>query len=123
MTGREGTWRTLSTLGGIVAYGCLAAFLCLVGTQIYWWFKEGEWTHVSLGDGIRAVLDRMHVADGAAGPLARLYHWLDAPVDWLGLHKVVEILPASLALFAVAMLGNFVLVYGTDRLRETHRPG
>jgi hypothetical protein len=121
MTGRESSWRILSVLGGLVGYGCLAASLSLVGLQIYGWFKEGEWTHISLGDGIRAVLERMHVPDDATGRLAGLSHWLDAPVNWLGLHKVVELLPASLALFAVAILGNFLLVYGTDRLRDVRR--
>ncbi len=121
MTGRESSWRILSVLGGVVGYGCLAASLSLVGLQIYGWFKEGEWTHISLGDGIRAVLERMHVPDDATGRLAGLSHWLDAPVNWLGLHKVVELLPMSLALFAVAILGNFLLVYGTDRLRDVRR--
>jgi hypothetical protein len=121
MTGREGSWCVVSVLGGIVGYGCLAASLSLVGWQIYRWFKEAEWTHVSLGDGIRAVLDRMHIMDDAAGRLARLSHWLDAPVNWLGLHKVVEVLPASLALFFVAILGNFLFVYGADRLRDVRR--
>ena len=73
MTGRESTWRILSVLGGIVGYGCLAAFMSLVGLQVYWWFKEGEWTHISLGDAIRAVLDRMHIADDAGGRLARAF--------------------------------------------------
>ena len=123
MTGKEGAWRTAGVVGGVIGYGCLAAFLGLLGMQAYWWFKEGEWKHVSLGDGIRAVLDRMHIADDAPGRLARLYHWLEAPVNWLGLHKVIEILPASLALFAVAIFGNFILVYATDRLRETRRGG
>ena len=90
MTGRESSWRILSVLGGLVGYGCLAASLSLVGLQIYGWFKEGEWTHISLGDGIRAVLERMHVPDDATGRLAGLSHWLDAPVNWLGLHKVVR---------------------------------
>jgi hypothetical protein len=121
MTGRESSWRIVSVLGGVVGYGGLAAFLSLVGLQGYWWFKEGEWTHVSLGDGIRAVLDRMHISDDATGHLAGLSHWLDAPVNWLGLHKVVEVMPASLALFAVAILGNFLFVYGTDRLRDVRR--
>jgi hypothetical protein len=121
MTGRESSWRIVSVLGGVVGYGCLAAFLSLVGLQGYWWFKEGEWRHVSLGDGIRAVLDRMHIPDDATGRLAALSHWLDAPVNWLGLHKVVEVMPASLALFAVAILGNFLFVYGTDRLRDVRR--
>jgi hypothetical protein len=118
MTARERTWRVVSVLGAVVGYGCLAAFLCLVGMQVYRWFKEGEWRHVSVADGIRIVLNHMHVSEDASGRLARLSHWLDAPVDWLGLHKVVEVLPASLALFSIAILGNFVFVYGSDRLRD-----
>lgn len=121
MTGRDSSWRIVSVLGGIVGYGCLAAFLSLVGLQVYRWFKEGAWTQISLGDGIRAVLDRMHIANDATGHLARLSHWLDAPVNWLGLHKVIEVLPASLALFCVAISGNFLFVYGADRLRDVRR--
>jgi hypothetical protein len=123
MTGRERTWRVVSVAGAVVGYGCLAAFLCLIGVQIYRWFREGEWPHVSLADGIRAVLGHLHFADDASSRLARLSHWLDAPVDWLGLHKVVEVMPASLALFAVAILGNFAFVYGSDRLRDCRRGG
>jgi hypothetical protein len=121
MTGRESTWRALTVLGGVMGYGCLAAFVSLVGAQTYWWFKEGEWTHISLGDGIRAVLNHLSSPDDSTSRLARLAHWLDAPVDWLGMHKVVEVLPASLALFAVAVFGNFLFVYGTDRLRGGRR--
>jgi hypothetical protein len=36
---------------------------------------------------------------------------------------VVEVLPASLALFVIAILGNFLFVYGTDRLRDGRRGG
>jgi hypothetical protein len=47
-----------------------------------------------------------------------LVHWLDAPVDWLGMHKVLEVLPASLALFVFSILGNSVAIYCRDRLDE-----
>jgi hypothetical protein len=123
VTARESTWRIVSVLGAVVGYGCLAAFLALVGMQAYRWFKEGEWTHISLADGIRTVLGHLQLPDDPTSRLARLSHWLDAPVDWLGLHKVAELLPASLALFSIAILGNFVFVYGTDRLRECRRAG
>jgi hypothetical protein len=46
---------------------------------------------------------------------------LDAPVDWLGLHKVLEIVPASLALFAVSILGNSIFIYCCDRIEERDR--
>ncbi len=121
MTARDSAWRIVSVLGAVVGYGCLAAFLSLVGLQVYRWFQEGDWTHVSLADGIRIVLTRLHIPDDATGRLARLSHWLDAPVNWLGLHKVIEVLPASLALFSIAVLGNFIFVYGTDRLRSYRR--
>ena len=91
-----------SVLGAIVAYGYLIAFLGLLGFQVYRWFQTGEWTHVGVNDGVRAALA----------------HWLDAPVTWLGLHKVLEVLPASLALFAISILGNSLFIYTTDRLRE-----
>jgi hypothetical protein len=123
MTARESSWRVVSTLGAIVGYGFLAAFLALVGLQTYRWFKEGEWTHLSLADGIRTVLRYMHVPDDAPGLWPRLSHWLDAPVDWLGLHKVTEVLPASLVLFSIAIVGNFLFVYGSDRLRDCRRGG
>lgn len=121
MTVREASLRIASVLFAVVAYGGLAAFLALVGFQVYRWFREGEWTHVGVTDGMRAALAHWHVAEAATGRLAALSHWLDAPVDWLGLHKVLEVLPASLALLAISILGNSLFVYASDRIREYHR--
>lgn len=102
-------------VGAMVAYGGLAAFLCLVGLQIYRWFRHGEWTHVGVSDGLRAVLAACCVKDGG-GPAAALVHWIDAPVDWLGLHKLLDVLPASIALFALSVLGNSLFLYCCDRI-------
>jgi len=62
---------------------------------------------------------RCCVNDTDTGRLASLVHWLDAPVDWLGLHKVLEVVPASLALFLFSMLGNSVFIYCRDRIEAT----
>lgn len=118
MKAREAALRLFSGIGAVIGYGCLIAFLYLVGTQVYRWFREGEWTHVGLIDGLRLVLDHCCVKGGDAGRLARLMHWLDAPVDWLGVHKVFEVVPASLALFAVSIAGNCLFIYGRDRLEK-----
>jgi hypothetical protein len=116
---RTAVLRLASGLGAIVGYGCLAAFLTLLGVQVYRWFRDGEWTHIGLGDGVRISLLHCCVRDGDSGKLAELLHWLDAPMDWLGVHKVFEIVPASLALFAVSIAGNSLFIYCKDRLKKT----
>jgi hypothetical protein len=115
MTARDIAWRFVSAVGAVIGYGGLAAFLYLVGTQIYRWFREGEWTHLGLNDGLRIGLSHCCVKYGDAGRLANFMHWLDAPVDWLGLHKVFDVVPASLALFAVSIAGNCLFNYCRDK--------
>jgi hypothetical protein len=106
------------TLGGVAAYGCFAAFIALVSVQVYRWFRDGEWTHIGITDGLRAVLVSCGVNDTSTGLLATFVHWLDTPTDWLGWHKVLEVVPASIGLFALSMLGNFVFIYCNDRIEE-----
>ena len=114
--------RITGTFGAVLGYGCLAAFLYLISMQLYQWFRDGDWTHIGVADGMYAWLTRCCVKDGDTGRLAALAHWLDAPSDWLGLHKVLEIVPASLALFAVSILGNSIFVYCCDRIDERDPP-
>jgi hypothetical protein len=113
--------KSARALGAALGYGCLLAFLYLISLQLYRWLRDGEWTHIGVSDGLRAGLARCCVADGDSGRLASLMHWLDAPTNWLGLHKVLEVLPASLALFAISIAGNSIFIYCRDRLaaRET----
>jgi hypothetical protein len=115
---RDAILRLGSVLGAIVAYGYLLAFVGLLGFQVYRWFQNGEWTHVGVNDGLRAALAHFAGADGLTGWRATFGHWLDAPVTWLGLHQLLEVLPASLALFVISILGNSLFIYTTDRLRE-----
>ena len=118
--GSEVLLRIARAVGAFLGYGCLAVFLYLIGLQVYRWFREGEWTHFGVIDGLRIALSTCCVKDGDTGKLAALVHWLDAPVDWLGLHKVLEFLPASLALFAISILGNSIFIYCGDRIYECH---
>ena len=100
--------------GGLVAYASLAAFVGLLGLQTYRWLREGEWPHIGIGEGLRALLGFYGVDDGGVGRLARLARWLDTPTDWLGWHRVLEAIPASIGLFLISVCGNFVQVYGSD---------
>lgn len=119
---REAGLRIEGVLGAAIGYGSLAAFLGLIGLQIHRWLREGEWTHIGVVDCLRSTLSFFGVPDGGGvGRAAALSHWLDAPIDWLGLHRVLEALPASLALFAISILGNCIFIYSSDRLREMHR--
>ncbi len=109
-------WLILRAFGGLVGYGFVAAFLALIGLQTYRWFRQGQWTHIGMGDGLHGVLVTCCVKDGDTGRLAALAHWIEAPVDWLGLHRVLEVMPASLALFVLSVVGNWLFIYGSDRL-------
>jgi hypothetical protein len=108
--------RVFSAVGALIGYGFLIAFLYVVGLQSYHWFRDGEWTHMGMNDGLRIGLVKCCVNDGDTGRLAAFMHWLVAPVNWLGMHKVFEVVPASLALFAVSIAGNCLFIYCRDRL-------
>jgi hypothetical protein len=108
--------RVMGGIGAIIGYGCLAAFLSLISVQIYRWFRQGEWTHIGISDGMRISLVHCCVKDGGSGRIAAFLRWLDSPVDWLGMHQVLEVVPASLALFAVSIAGNSLFIYCRDRL-------
>jgi hypothetical protein len=123
MKAREVSLRAGEVVGALIGYGCLTAFLSLVGFQAYRWFRDGEWTHIGVCDGWRAVLAHWGVAPDSTGRLSALSHWIDAPVEWLGLHRVLEVLPASLALFAISILGNSIFIYTSDRIREYRASG
>jgi hypothetical protein len=114
--------RITGAFGAVLGYGCLAAFLYLITLQIYRWFREGDWTHFGVAEGMRFWLTRCCVKDGDTGRLAALVHWLDAPADWMGLHKVLEVLPASLALFVLSILGNSIFIYCRDWIDAHRRP-
>lgn len=116
MKTRDALWRIIGGVGAVIGYGCLIAFLYLVSVQVYRWFREGEWTHVGLNDGLHTTLAHCCFKDGDVGRLANFMNWLDAPVNWLGLHKVFDVIPASLALFAVSIAGNCLFIYCRDRL-------
>ena len=119
--GREIVLRITRGIGAAVGYGGLAAFLYLISLQVYRWFRDGEWTHIGISDGLRTALTRCCVNAEDTGRLASLWHWLDAPVNWLGLHQVLEVVPASLALFALSIAGNSVYVFSCDRIEELKR--
>ena len=110
MKARDIALRLLSVTGAVIGYGCLIAFLYVVGLQTYRWFHQGEWTHIGLDDGLRIGLAHCCVKNGATGRLVDFMNWIDAPVNWLGLHKVFEVIPASLALFAVSIAGNCLFI-------------
>lgn len=104
----------LRVCGGLVAYGCLAAFLCLTGVQVYRWLRDGEWTPIGITDGLRAMIEFCGIQSAGPGRLPSLLQWLAVPTDWLGWHKVLEVIPASVGLFALSVLGNCIYIYGSE---------
>jgi hypothetical protein len=116
MKARDSALKLACVVGAGIGYGCLAAFLFLVGLQSYRWLRDGEWTHIGVDDGLRIGLLRCCVKGAGTGRLAEFMQWLDAPVNWLGMHKIIEVVPASLALFALSIIGNSIFIFSRDRL-------
>ncbi|HEX4243264.1 MAG TPA: hypothetical protein VHZ53_17770 [Steroidobacteraceae bacterium] len=118
MKRRDVVLRIFAGVGATIAYGFLAAFAALVGWQSYHWFRDGEWSHVGTSDGMHMALVRCCVKEGDMGRVTAFLQWVDAPVSWLGLHKIAEVIPASLTLFAVSIAGNFLFIVCRDRLER-----
>ena len=121
MSRRDAVLWVTRVLGAALGYGSFAAFLVLISVQIYRWLRNGEWTHIGVSEGMSIALTHVGVQSGDTGRLAAFSHWLDAPADWLGLHTLLEVVPASLALFVASILGNGIFIYCRDRLDESAR--
>lgn len=59
--------------------------------QVFWFFKLGRWTSVSVLDSLKFVFS------------PGIDSWLLSPKDWLGLHQALEWLPSAFA-FPVILL-------------------
>ena len=117
MKARTALLKFMAGVGALIGYGCLAAFLYVICAQIYKWFRDGEWTRIGIGDGIRICLVHCCAQDGDTR-LGGFLQWWESPTTWLGLHKVLEVVPVSLALFALSIIGNSLLIYCRDQLRN-----
>jgi len=112
----------LRAISAIVAFGSFAWFLGLIGTQLYRWFRDGAWTRISTSDGLTSLVTSCCMQDGSTGRMADFAQWLGAPASWFGWHRVLELLPASVSLFSLSVLANFVYIYCSDRLEAQRRP-
>lgn len=66
----------------------------ILGFQCYVWLRYGHWMPISVIDGASII----EVSWG----------WLYSPTDFVGLHKIVASIPASMAVSASAIIPAFV---------------
>lgn len=86
--------QTLEGLIGIALILCAAA-LFFAGPaiwvyQAYGWLRSGDWHSISVVDGL--------IFAGVT------HDWLQHPVDFIGAHALLEMLPASLVLMVLALI-------------------
>ncbi len=106
----------LRAISAVVTFTAFACFLGLISVQIYRWFRDGEWTRISVSDGLLSLVSSCCAHSDGAGTMAAFARWLEAPETWLGLHRVLEVLPATVGLFLLSVFWNFLFVYCSDRL-------
>ena len=68
--------------GYFAAFATFVAGPCIVVSQCYRWLRDGEWPPVS-------VITALQLAG---------VNWSFWPTDWLGLHKMLNRMPLSVAL-------------------------
>ena len=106
-------------IAAVAAFGALVWFLGLIGLQVYDWFRDGEWTHIGLRDGLLSLVSSCCVSDETGpGAMAAFLRWLETPESWLGLHRLLEAVPASIGLFLLSVGSNFLYIYCSDRLDD-----
>ncbi|MFI4889239.1 MAG: hypothetical protein ACHQIL_01780 [Steroidobacterales bacterium] len=112
----------LRAISAVVTFTAFSCFLGLIGMQIYRWFRDGEWTRISISDGLLSLVTSCCVHVDDAGTMAAFTRWLEAPQSWLGLHRVLEVLPATIGLFLLSVFWNFLYIYCSDRLDAAGPP-
>jgi hypothetical protein len=109
-------------ISAVVAFSSFAWFLGLIIMQVYRWFRDGAWTHIGASDGLLSIVTSCCLREDGTGRMAELTHWLEAPTSWFGWHRVLEVMPASIGLFLLSVLANFVYIYCSDRLDGKRPP-
>jgi len=97
---------TLQVALVLAVFGVILAGLAVPALQIYGWLRYGNWTPFSIIDSLRLVAELF--ADPESPP-TRLAAWLESPSSWIGLHKLLSFLHASIGLWAVALGGAYLL--------------
>jgi hypothetical protein len=112
----------LRAISAVMTFAAFTCFLGLIGMQIYRWFRDGEWARISISDGLLSLVSSCCVREDGAGAMVAFAHWLEAPATWIGLHRVLEVLPATIGLFLLSVFWNFLYTYCSDRLEAARRP-
>jgi hypothetical protein len=112
----------LRALAAIVAFGSFAWCLGLIGNQLYRWAHDGAWPRISTSDGLISLVSSCCAPGDGAGRMADITHWLESPASWIGVHRVLELLPASIGLFLLSVFANFIYIYCSDQLESLRRP-
>jgi hypothetical protein len=114
----------LRALAAILAFGSFAWCLGLIGEQLYRWARDGAWPGISTSDGLISLVTSCCVRADGAGRMADIGRWLESPASWIGLHRVIELVPASISLFLLSVCANFIYIYCSDQLAVKPRaPG
>ena len=122
LSGREIVLRITRGIGAAVGYGGLAAFLWLISVQLYRWFRDGEWTHIGVSDGLRAALARCCV-DSTAIPAGLLRCGTGSMRPWIGwgCTKCSKSFRHRSRCSRCAIAGNSIFIYSCDRIEEFRR--
>ncbi len=111
-------WQALSFFGGLIAI----CGLIVVGFQVLFWLKDGEWPEVNLLGIFYLAVKYLPETFRMSPEFKAFMLWLSYPRDWQGLHKIVtgtlEFIPLSFFLVVVGGVVWIIGLAGKEEARE-----
>lgn len=107
----------MDTLASVVITSSLVVCFGIIAIQVVIWLKDGYWPSVGVAKGLLYLRSLFYSSPPGDGSFAA---WLSDPQSWLGLHKLLEFLPASLGVVIVGFcLGVILLKFVAEDSSKT----
>lgn len=90
----------------LIAGSAILAGLAIPAWQVFVWLRDGEWVPFSIIDSLRPISAFFSRFDSS---WTAFDAWLATPASWIGVHKLLSFLHASVGCWAAAMAAALAL--------------
>ena len=99
----------------LIAGSAILAGLAIPAWQVFVWLRDGVWFPFSIIDSMRLI--RAFVS-GSDSTWTAFDAWLVTPTNWIGIHKLLSFLHATVGFWAVATAAALTLQESSEEPRK-----